>query len=295
METSILETPIVTVYVPTKNRRHLLERCLESILNQSYRRLDVIVVDDGSNDGSLEYLEVVSRRDERLRVLKNSKEPGACGSRNTAIFSAKGKLITGVDDDDYLLPWYIECFVKNWEKRSLGVVFLYSHQRVLMEGGGVKRKRKKCHIRNADILICNNWVGNQVFTSTSLLQEVGGYDPNFPAWQDYECWYRLLLLSAGTAQCSDMDGYIMDVSHGFHRISSQKVEKIRAAYVLFCDKHRLSDRKRDILSLKLRNYDRKAPSPKAILQSIVMYPFYDNVKNAFFLLLSYVRRSFLLR
>lgn len=63
------QNPLVSVYMPTKNRRDLLERALNSILEQTYSNLDVIVVDDGSTDDTVAFLETVVNNDQRVRFL----------------------------------------------------------------------------------------------------------------------------------------------------------------------------------------------------------------------------------
>jgi len=97
------ENPLVTVYIPTYNRLELLKRAVKSVLDQDYSNIELIVVDDGSSDGTVDYLECVSQADQRVRYFVNEVNSGACVSRNKAIWAEKGEFITGLDDDDYFL------------------------------------------------------------------------------------------------------------------------------------------------------------------------------------------------
>lgn len=103
--------PLVTVYIPTFNRVELLKRAVESVRQQTYQNLEIIIVDDCSNDNTHGYLEEITKRDSRIRYFIKEKNSGACVSRNIAIDNAKGEFITGLDDDDYFLKNRIAEFI----------------------------------------------------------------------------------------------------------------------------------------------------------------------------------------
>ena len=91
------DSPLVSIYIPTYNRLDILKRAIRSVLDQSYAKLELIVVDDCSTDSTNEYLEDLSKRDFRLVHLRNSDNQGACVSRNRAIEYARGEFITGLE------------------------------------------------------------------------------------------------------------------------------------------------------------------------------------------------------
>src|ERR1700722_18236400 len=105
---------LVSIYLPTKNREALLRRAVESVLTQSYTTLELIVVDDGSTDGTRRYLETVRTADSRVRVIRNETSLGAPLSRNLAIRDARGEFIAGLDDDDRVHPHRIASLVGEW-------------------------------------------------------------------------------------------------------------------------------------------------------------------------------------
>ena len=121
-----MEKFLVSVYIPTYNRLNLLKRAIESVRKQSYKNLEIIIVDDGSKDGTVEYLEAISKVDKRIIYFLKKKNTGACESRNIALKNASGYFITGLDDDDYFLENRIEKFVNFWISLNKKPVFLYS-------------------------------------------------------------------------------------------------------------------------------------------------------------------------
>jgi glycosyltransferase involved in cell wall biosynthesis len=102
---------LVSIIIPVWDTEHYVKRCLDSVLGQSHALLDVIVVDDGSRDGSPRILEEYARRDARLRVLTQENQ-GPGGARNRALAEARGDWISFVDSDDYIHFRYIERLVE---------------------------------------------------------------------------------------------------------------------------------------------------------------------------------------
>ena len=90
----------LAVYITTKNRRAMLDRAVNSVLRQSIKPDEIIIVDDGSTDDTARYLETVSEADASITVITNKTSMGACKARNIAISRAKSRYITGLDDDD---------------------------------------------------------------------------------------------------------------------------------------------------------------------------------------------------
>lgn len=95
------ELPLISVIVPVYKTEMYLRRCLDSICNQSYRKLEIICVNDGSPDKSEEILREYAARDNRIHVI-NQENAGLSAARNSGLKVASGDYITGVDSDDYL-------------------------------------------------------------------------------------------------------------------------------------------------------------------------------------------------
>jgi len=100
-----METPLISVVIPTFNRSELLVKAIKSVLNQDYSNFELFVCDDGSTDGTEEMIKSI--KDERLTYLKQENK-GCAAARNLGIRNAKGELIAFLDDDDAWLPDHLK-------------------------------------------------------------------------------------------------------------------------------------------------------------------------------------------
>lgn len=98
--------PLISVIVPAYNAEAYLDQCLESIVTQSYRRLEIMVVDDGSTDGTSRICDGWACRDKRIRVI-HQPNGGHSAARNAALDVMTGDLVTMVDSDDVLHPEFV--------------------------------------------------------------------------------------------------------------------------------------------------------------------------------------------
>ena len=106
------ERPLVSVIVPVYNVERYLDCCLDSIRTQTYGRLEIIVVEDGSTDGSMARLEP-HLADPRLRLIRHERNSGLSAARNTGIEAANGDFVLFVDSDDAIASALVEsCLVQ---------------------------------------------------------------------------------------------------------------------------------------------------------------------------------------
>lgn len=276
------EMPLVTVYMPTHNRVELLQRAVESVLTQTYENIELIIVDDKSTDSTPEYLEAISKKDPRVRFFRNEENSGACVSRNKAIFAAKGEFITGLDDDDYFLEGHIASFLKKWSVKDKVTIALYTNI-YRKTSKGIKKAYKKIKKCKAEYLIHSNWLGNQVFTKTEYLIQSGGFDPDFPAWQDLDCWYSLLNTLEGIAESTQEYSYVLDISHPHERISNNKIDVVRLAYNIFRKKHELCPTDAKISKLMLVHYGKVKPNIYISIRSLAKFFNWHNFRRLFIL------------
>ena len=94
------EKPLVSIVIPSRNRCNLLPRAVRSVLNQTYRNIEVIIVDDASTDGTPRAIRELSEQDQRVRGLRNDQPLGGGAARNVGIQAARVKYIAFLDDDD---------------------------------------------------------------------------------------------------------------------------------------------------------------------------------------------------
>lgn len=104
----------LSVIIPCFNSHEYLDRCLRSVIGQTYRNIEIICIDDRSQDSTLEILKKYSNLDSRIKVIAKDKNLGSGNSRNMAISIATGDVVTFVDSDDYLSDnnFYQECLDK---------------------------------------------------------------------------------------------------------------------------------------------------------------------------------------
>ena len=227
---------LITVYIPTKNRLDLLKRAVNSVLSQTHRPIELIVVSDGSDDGTCDY---VNGLDENISIalIHNDTSVGACAARNQAIDVARGEFITGLDDDDIFLPHRLATFLAEWRRQQeKGVRFsCLFDRRIVNAGDNVALWDTEATV-SAEQIVQSNAVGNQVFTTPQRMKDAGRFDPAMPAWQDWDMWVRLIK-TGGPAYSIQANTYIMDISHEFERITKKSSEKIIRAAHLFYQKH----------------------------------------------------------
>ena len=107
--------PLISVILPIYNVETFLPRCVESVMRQTYKNLEIILVDDGSPDGCPQLCDAYAKQDERIRVLHKANG-GLSDARNQGALIATGKYITFVDSDDYVKDTYVEYLYRLIEK-----------------------------------------------------------------------------------------------------------------------------------------------------------------------------------
>ncbi|WP_315905502.1 glycosyltransferase [Vibrio fluvialis] len=225
-------SPKVSIYIPTHNRLNLLKRAVESVLNQSYKNIELIICDDGSSDGTYDYLKIIAANN--IKILKNETPKGACYARNACIFSSTGEYITGLDDDDYFDPDRVNRLVASLKTVETNEPsFVYTGMIIKSKNGTLKKTAPR-NVNLEDILKVN-CIGNQVFCKTERLKSIGGFDQTLPAMQDYDLWIRLIE-KYGSASGVNEFTYVHDITHDHERISKNS-EKLKIAHEIIMRKN----------------------------------------------------------
>ena len=196
------QSPLVTVIVPTFNRREWIGECLDSVLAQTYQNIEIIVVDDGSSDGTAEWIKSQpSFSGIQLHVQPNQ---GASVARNNGIALAKGDLIAFIDSDDLLLPAHVETAVKKFEEEAeLGLfccdsMMIDAHGHELFGGKTwhtALSEAKGVEVKSGFRKLEDVFAFSNCFPGFTLRREVfeklGGFDQSiFPA-DDYDLALRV--------------------------------------------------------------------------------------------------------
>ena len=98
-----MKEPIkVSVLIPAYNVERYIDQCLESVMHQTLREIQIIVVDDCSTDSTLAHIEAAAKKDSRIRVIRHEKNRKPLQSRKTAVLASRGEYVMFLDSDDYL-------------------------------------------------------------------------------------------------------------------------------------------------------------------------------------------------
>lgn len=181
---------LVSIYITTKNRPDLLARSVRSVITQSFSDIELIVVDDGSTCDNESVINGLRQQTNvPIRYIRNEQSKGACYSRNMALSIAQGKYITGLDDDDEFVTDRIEQFVKHYDP---AYSFIAANDNLIRKSGKTTYTNRPAYITKDTLLDASeNLIGNQVFTEKTKLEAIGGFDTTFPAFQDFDTFYRL--------------------------------------------------------------------------------------------------------
>jgi len=186
----VADSPLVSVYLPTRNRAEQLPRAIRSVLRQDCPNLELLVVDDASTDLTSEVLARFAARDSRVRIFRQPVPSGAPAARNRAIREARGVFLAGIDDDDLMLPTRLSSLLDAYQDCyslvcSARYVVSANRRWYAVRGG------QRLEI-GLDRLLTRNEVGNQALMRTDRVREIGMFDESQPAWQDYDLWTRLV-------------------------------------------------------------------------------------------------------
>jgi len=204
MTTKIKEKKaLVSVIIPTYNRKKDLDLCLKTILKQTYENKEVIVVDDCSSDNTSEY---IKKKYPKVKIIVNKKNRGPNYCINRGVVNSKGEYISILDSDVELTnKGQIENMIKiiksNKKIGSLGGYYLPNNKRIF--ACGLKRsfilnsEYNAVSKNNLSLLKECDWIaGNNFFTTKKLFYELGGYDES-SVGEDTELFFGLTLKEMG--------------------------------------------------------------------------------------------------
>jgi hypothetical protein len=182
----------VSLIIPTWNRRAMLASAIDSALHQTYRNLEILVVDDGSTDDTAEYLVKQfglpsAPAGSPLRWFTRPHQ-GIAATLNFAIRHATGHFIAALGDDDSLSPVALQTCVHFLENHpEIGLVYTD----YMWSTDGTNWQRGKTHDFDLAALRQNNFIGWLVMYRAEMHQKVGMYDTTLPTHEDWDLWLRI--------------------------------------------------------------------------------------------------------
>lgn len=189
---------MVTVIIPTYKRAENIEKAINSILNQTYKDFEIIVVDDNDSDTKyrLDMIKTMQqyKDNKKIKYIKHEKNKNGAAARNTGIMEAKGEYVTFLDDDDYFMPDRLKILVNTLEKeKEYNGAYTAT---VLVKNGkivGGSNARKSGNLKEELLLNTFSFgTGSNMFFRTEELKKINGFDEKFLRHQDIECMIRFL-------------------------------------------------------------------------------------------------------
>jgi len=224
------EYPLVSAVVTTHNRKDLLRPALDSVKAQTYQHLELVVVDDGSEESAKQVVHEYEDAFDRVVFHRNEVPKGACAARNKGIELANGVFIAGLDDDDEWMPERIQKLVNAYRDEDAfvtsDVLHIYPNRELVW---------KKDTLITLERLLYSNQVGNQGLIKKERLIEVGGFDESLSSAQDYDLWVRLCERYGPVRNVQEPLQKI-HLEHEGEQITSPKNQLI--GYLQFYEKHK---------------------------------------------------------
>lgn len=184
--------PKVSVIIPVYNRSELVKKAIDSVLSQIYKNIEIVVVNDGSTDDTLDVILDYERNYPHRMVIINQDNQGQVVARNRGISESSGKVIAFLDSDDEWLP---EKIAKQVPLLTGNVHLVYSGINEV-DGDGVILKTVLCDLKiKGDIskylLVKNRMTGGSVIVTRKALEAVGLFDPKLKAAENWDLWLRI--------------------------------------------------------------------------------------------------------
>lgn len=184
---------LVTAIITTHNRLELLKRAIKSVYAQTYKEMELIVVDDASTDGTQAYCESLPLR--YLHIPK-AESRGGNHARNLGVKMARGEYVAFLDDDDYWLPKKIEKQVALMESKDCELVYCGRRLELVgMDGEVTYRDKLPNPLHYGDMRRKILWVicttTTNILAKRQALLDVGLFDENLRFWQEYELTIRM--------------------------------------------------------------------------------------------------------
>lgn len=213
---------MISVIIPVYNREKTIKRAIMSVLNQSYRDMELIVIDDGSTDNSANVIQEI--RDERLKYVYQPNQ-GACAARNHGIDIAKGDYIAFHDSDDIWLPEKLKIQYEALLANKADVIFCKMADIGTYGTVDIPKKLKEGFLSDKCSLIN---IGTQSILGRRCVFSECRFDNDMPRLQDFELLYRIVKKYS----VYYLDTVLVEYYTGDNSISSSGQKFVRSVYML---------------------------------------------------------------
>jgi len=226
--------PKVSIILPTHNRAMTIKKSVESILEQTYKDFELIIIDDNSSDNT--YGLVMAFGDNRIQYTKLEKQMGAAYARNVGLKKAAGDYLAFQDSDDIWLCEKLTKQMEVFEKEpdSTGVVYsgmwrINGDEKIFVPGGNIHRREGDIHTE----VLRKNFIGlPSAIIRKECFATSGMFDESLPCLQDWELWIRM----SKKYKFKYMNEALVDAYYTDESISIN-YKKLSAALMHILDKH----------------------------------------------------------
>ena len=206
-------TPLVSVIVPNYNKEIHITSCINSVLNQSYKHLEIIFIDNFSTDSSIEIIKGIN--DKRINIIQYNNKGVIASSRNVGIKNSKGELLAFLDSDDY---WHENKLLESIKAIHKGADITYHDFFIYKKYKNISKTtntRLRCKKLSSPIYFNllndgNTIINSSVVVRKDMFLKSGCFNenPNLTSIEDYEAWIRFSKLSEKFTYISKPLGYL---------------------------------------------------------------------------------------
>jgi glycosyltransferase involved in cell wall biosynthesis len=265
--------PLVSIIVPVFNVEEYLDDCINSILNQTYKNIEVILVDDGSTDNSGKICDLLGQKNNKVKVFHNNNN-GVSYTRNYAIRMTTGKYILPVDGDDIIADTYVEKAVNILEKNdSIGIVYCRANFFGKING----------EWELPDYSIGKMLLNNIIFVTSIFRKEdwetVGGFNEKMKyGIEDYDFWLSIIELNRKVYRIPEILFYYRITNNSRSTKFDSDINKKEEMYNMIYKNHK---------NLYIKNFDivieefmkERLLHEEKINKIKSLFPFYFIVRN----------------
>ena len=223
--------PLVSVVIPNYNKGDFVSAALASVLDQTLKDLEVVLVDDASSDSSVSQARELLSKDSRIRILQHPRRKGPGAARNTGIRAARGMLIALLDSDDVYAPEWLEHAVRRISTENSDCVAYADWW--LINARGERLSRKRAHTKSSgylfgDFLLQSLEVNSVLVAPKQCFLEAGLYDESVTWGEDYDMVLRLAKRFPFVYVDEEAYGYRLHPGNSWRPFSKRELYRYKA-------------------------------------------------------------------